>query len=43
MGKLISAAIAALVIFSLLDQHFYSGRHPDAMIVVLRQIHRSFG
>jgi hypothetical protein len=43
MGKVISAAVAALVALVLTDQHFYSGRYTDAMLAALRQIQHSFG
>jgi hypothetical protein len=37
-----NAAVAA-AIASLLDKHFYDGRHVDAALVILRQIRHSFG
>jgi len=36
-------AAVAVVIASLLDKHFYDGRHTDAALVVLRQIRSAFG
>jgi len=43
MGKVISAAVTALVALVLMDQHFFSGRCTDAMLAVLRQVQHSFG
>jgi hypothetical protein len=43
MGKAITAAIIALVVFVLLDQDFYLGRYTDAALVMLRQMRHSFG
>ena len=43
MGKLITAAVTALVTFVLLDQHLHSGRYTDAALAVLRQMRHSFG
>jgi hypothetical protein len=37
-----NAAVAA-AIASLLDRHFFDGRHTDAALVILRQIRHSFG
>jgi hypothetical protein len=36
-------AAVALVIASLLDSHFYAGRHTDAAFAILRQIRHSMG
>ncbi len=36
-------AAVALVIASLLDSHFYNGRHMDAALVILGQIRQSIG
>jgi len=36
-------AAVALVIASLLDSHFYDGRHTDAALAILRQIRLAMG
>jgi hypothetical protein len=36
-------AAVAMAIVSLLDKHFYDGRHTDAALVILRQIRFAFG
>jgi hypothetical protein len=37
-----NAAVAA-TIASLLDRHFFDGRHTDAALAILRQIRHAFG
>jgi hypothetical protein len=36
-------AAVAVAIASLLDRHFYDGRHVDAALVILQQIRQGFG
>jgi hypothetical protein len=36
-------AAAAATIASLLDRHFFDGRHTDAALAILRQIRHAFG
>ena len=43
MGKVISAAIVAMVAFVLIDQQLNNGLYMDAMLTVVRQLRHSFG
>jgi hypothetical protein len=43
MGKVIAAAMMALVALSLVDQHLNYSRYTDATFAVLRQVKHSFG
>ena len=43
MIKGICNAVIGLSIAAVLDHQFYSGRHTDAALAILRQIRHSFG
>ena len=36
-------AVVVLLVLSQFDQHFYQGKHTDAVLSMLRQVRHSFG